>query len=290
MTEPSTLFNNEHVQHNFSRAAGTFAAHSPVHYVAAQRLLDRLKDTKRTFKRVLECGAGTGTVAQLFPEYHEQPEHYMQVDSCADMLSQNPAQEKMQLDIEQPLPFAERSFDLVLSNMLLPWLNDVPAFLLNAGKCLVGDGLFMASALGVESFPELRQALHNAGWSDTGHIVPLPDVQQVGMVLMKVKFALPVVDRDMLTLTFDSPQQMLQALRQCGARNLHPARSKGLTTPRQWQKLITALEVQRRPDGKLPLTVEILYITAWRPHSSQQKPLAPGSAQVMLSDALKGSQ
>jgi len=140
--------------------------------------------------------------------------------------------------------------------------------------------------LGVESFPELRAALVEAGWG-AGHIIPLPDVQQLGMALLQVKFALPVVDRDLLTLTFDTPEAMLLALRQCGARNLHPARARGLTTPRQYQRLLAALERQRRPDGKLPLTLELIYLTAWRPHPSQAKPLKPGSATVELAEVLK---
>lgn len=251
----------------------------------AEDILTRLQDTKRSFPTVLEVGAGTGTLrGVLHPLYGA--ERYVSVDISQAALDKCGG-ETLVADVEEELPLANGTFDAVVSNMMLHWVNDVPGTLIRLGRLLKPDGIFMASTLGAESFPELKAAFVAAG-SEVPHIIPLTDVKSAGMALQKVGFAMPVVDRELVTLTYPTLAALWQELRDSGSHNYHPARQKGLTGKKQWQ----AMEEHYRKefatdDGRVKVTLEVLYLHGWRPHSSQQKPLVPGSATVELADVLK---
>lgn len=277
---------NTRVQTSFNNAAQTFAHTAPVYDELASRLVDRLLDTKRSFPKVCDAGSGVGTLAKALDAVGLTLELLVQVDFAENMLSQAQGL-RIVADVEQSLPLANESFDLVASNMLLHWVDDVPRTLIRLGRLLKPDGLFLATTLGVNSFPELRDAFAEAG-DDTPHIIPLTDVQSAGAALQKVGFAMPVIDRDRLTLAYKNLADLWQDLRLSGARNLHPNRRKGLTSPRLLQKVEDIYRQKyTRPDGRLPVTLEVLYLHGWRPAAGQQKPLAPGSATVNLNDVLK---
>lgn len=277
---------NTRVQTSFNKAAATFAHTAPIYDELATRLVDRLLDTKRSFPRVLDAGCGVGTVGNALQAAGLTPELLVQVDFAENMLNQAQGL-RIVADVEQSLPVTPESFDLVTGNMLLHWIEDVPRALIRLGRLLKPDGLFLATTLGINSFPELRAAFAEAG-DDTPHIMPLTDVQSAGAALQKVGFAMPVIDRDRMILTYKTLADLWQDLRLSGARNLHPNRRKGLTSPRLLKKVEDIYRQKyARADGRLPVTLEILYLHGWRPAAGQQKPLAPGSATVNLNDVLK---
>lgn len=153
---------------------------------------------------------------------------------------------------------AEAAYDLIVADGTLTSDPDPEAALLTLGKTLKGDGLLLASLLGSESFKELVLDL------------PLPDVQSVGGVLQKLKFGLPMVDRDVLTLAYDDHASLAHDLAWL-------LQDLGITT--DVQSKITA-------DTPLNITVEVLYITAWRPHISQPRPLERGAFKIKISEVL----
>lgn len=284
MAQPPTLYPRATLARNFGRGAGTYPRTAPLFEEIAARLTDRLLDSKRTFPMAVDLGCGPGTVARTLPA-EAGVETLVQVDLSHRMLTHARGL-RLQADVEQPLPLALKQYDLVMSNMLMHWINNVPQFIINAGRLLKNDGLFLASTLGVESFMELRTAFAESG-DDSPHIIPLTDVQSAGAALQQVGYALPVIDRDTLVLEYTSFTDMYADLRSSGARNLHPERTRGLVTPRRLKAMEQAYRnLFGRPDGTLPLTVDVLYLHGWRPDKSQQKPLPPGSARISLHEVL----
>jgi len=192
---------------------------------------------------------------------------------------------------EELLPFADGAFDLIISNLSLHWVNDLPGALIQARRALKPDGLFLAAMLGGHTLTELRQSLMEAETKVEGgfspRVSPFVDVRDGGDLLQRAGFALPVADADVISVSYTDPFRLLADLRGMGAANAVFERRKGAT---RRATLMAAAEAYRNnfggPDGRLPATFEVIYLTAWAPHPSQQKPLRPGSARSRLSDAL----
>jgi SAM-dependent methyltransferase len=257
------LFNPLSLQKS-ARAQQTLAETS-LFSALAQRLVSRVDDTTHTFTSPLIASVDTGATQACF--------------------STNAATLPLTAACGEGVTWPEKAHDLILSNLALPWC-DPYQFLLNAGKALKGDGLLIATTLGPDSFQEFNAAFKAAGLAPTHHTGPFMDVRDLGQLLSSLKFALPVVDRDLITLTYPSFADLCADLRNHGGRNLNPLQAKGLLTPRQWQRV--AAEYARlftREDG-LQLTLEVIYLHGWRPHISQQKPLKPGQYKVKLEEAL----
>jgi len=258
----------------------------PIYFEIAQRLCERLEDTKRTYATALDLGTGFGSIARSFPEA-KKPQILAALDFSHTALKAAKGYDLyIEANAETPLPFAPKTFDLVVSNMLLPWVNNPQRVLAQAGQALKEDGLLLATTLGDQTFYEFQHVFEALG-TPFAHINPLPDVQTVGSILQKVGFALPVIDRDILTLEYTHFADMLADLKAVGPTNLHPDRKRGLTTKAFWQKVEAEYRNQfKTPKSKLPLTLEVIYLHGWRPHHSQQKPLPRGSAKVDLSAVL----
>ncbi|TKW60632.1 MAG: hypothetical protein DI628_06950 [Blastochloris viridis] len=170
------------------------------------------------------------------------------------------------------------AYDAVLVDMLLPTMEDVPVFLYRCLQALRPDGVLLATTLGVESFREFR-----AAWNEIGHVVPLTDVQEAGALLQKLKVALPVVDRDMLTVTFKGFDTMYESLRDHGVGNFSTRRTKGLTGTERFAAMQVAYaDMFMRSDGRLPVTVEVLYLHGFKPAASQPSAAKRGSGKVSL--------
>ncbi len=178
-------------------------------------------------------------------------------------------------------------FDLILNNMSLCLVDDIYKELLKNGKALKKDGLLIASTLGAESFKEVKQSFYNAG-SKYGHVCLFSDVQTYGSILQQLKFAMPVVDKELITLHYTNFNELWDDVRCLGKLNNHPQKCKGLITAKKWQK---AEEYYwnnfATKEGYIPLTLEIIYLTAWRPDKNQQKPLPIGTKAIPISDILK---
>ncbi len=189
------------------------------------------------------------------------------------------------------MPFAPASLDLVVSGLALHHVNDLPGSLVQIRRALKPDGLFLAALLGGETLKELREAWLIAEDEVSGgaspRVAPFADVRDLGGLLQRAGFALPVADTDVVRVTYASPLDLMREIKAMGASNVLTARRR---VPVTRTLLFRAAEVYAErfalADGRIPATFEIITLTAWVPHESQQKPLQPGSAKARLADAL----
>jgi SAM-dependent methyltransferase len=192
---------------------------------------------------------------------------------------------------EEALPFAEGSLDLVVSALALQFVNDLPGTLIQIRRALKPDGLLLAALIGGDSLTELRSAFAAAESEvESGispRVAPFADVRELGGLLQRAGFALPVVDSDRVTVRYDSALALMRDLRRMGATNILHER---LRTPlkRSTLERVMAIYADRftDADGRVRATFEIIWLSGWVPHESQQKPLKPGSAAQRLADAL----
>ena len=193
---------------------------------------------------------------------------------------------------DETLPIAEKCLDLVVSGLSLQLVNDLPGALTQINRALKPDGLLLAAVLGAESLKELREAWLLAEAELLGgaspRVAPFADVRELGGLLQRAGFALPVADSDIVRVTYASPLALMQEIKAMGASNMLIERRR---TPVTRSLLFRAAEIYRQrfglSDGRVPATFEIVTLTGWVPHESQQKPLRPGTAKVRLSDVLK---
>ena len=189
------------------------------------------------------------------------------------------------------LPFGVSSLDAVVSLLALQTVDDLPGLLLQIRRALRPDGMFLACLLGGASLTELRQSLLQAESEIEGgispRVAPFADISDLGGLLQRAGFALPVSDVDSFTVRYASPLGLMHDLRRMGATNALIERRK---TPMRRSTLLRTLEIYAErfsdPDGKVRATFELIWISGWAPHESQQKPLKPGSAAKRLADAL----
>jgi SAM-dependent methyltransferase len=192
---------------------------------------------------------------------------------------------------EEALPFAAQSFDLVVSGLALQHVNDLPGTLIQVRRALQPDGLLLAALLGGATLNELRTSLLAAEEEVEGgaspRVAPFADVRDLGALLQRARFALPVVDADTVTVTYPHALALMRELRAMGATNVLHARRR---SPLRRATLARALEIYAQrfglANGRVPATFEIMTLTGWAPHESQQKPLQPGTAKMRLAEAL----
>jgi len=192
---------------------------------------------------------------------------------------------------EEALPFRDASLDLVVSALALQFVNDLPGALIQIRRALKPDGLFLAALLGGDTLTELRQSFAAAEAEIEGgvspRVAPFADVREMGALLQRAGFALPVTDVERLTVRYSSPLILMGELRRMGATNVLTERRR---TPLRRVTLSRMAEIYAQrfadADGKVRATFEIIWLSGWAPHESQQKPLRPGAAQVRLADAL----
>jgi hypothetical protein len=179
----------------------------------------------------------------------------------------------------------------VVSLFALQGVNDLPGTLVQIRRALRQDGLFLAALLGGSTLTELRQSFAQAEAELEGgispRVAPFADVRDLGGLLQRAGFALPVADTDLVRVRYASPFDLLRDLRGMGLTN---ALSDRRRTPLRRGTLLRAAAIYAErfgdPDGRIPATFEILWLSGWAPHESQPKPLQPGSARMRLADAL----
>ncbi len=192
---------------------------------------------------------------------------------------------------EEALPFRDGALDLVVSALALQFVNDLPGALVQIRRALKPDGLFLAAVIGGETLTELRQAFAAAESDVEGgispRVAPFADLRDLGGLLQRAGFALPVIDADRLTVRYDSAFAVMHDLRRMGATNVLLDRRR---TPLKRATLMRMAEIYAHrfadADGRLRATFEIVWLSGWAPHPNQQQPLKPGSAQARLADAL----
>ncbi len=292
MSDAMNVFDRRLLRRRRDRAAAHLAAHDFLFREVAERLADRLDDVTRKFPQALDLGCHGGEIAAALGG-RGGVETLVQCDLSPSMARLAAANGRPALAAdEELLPFAPQSFDLVISNLTLHWVNDLPGCLAQIRECLKPDGLFLAAMLGGDTLAELRQALMEAEIAETGggapRVSPFADLRDAGGLLQRAGFALPVVDADRLTVTYPDVLGLMRDLRGMGEANAIEARARRSTR----RALFAHAErlyhrPSGNPEGSLRATFQIITMTAWAPHASQQRSLAPGSARARLADALR---
>jgi SAM-dependent methyltransferase len=192
---------------------------------------------------------------------------------------------------EEALPFRDASLDLVVSGLALHFANDLPGVLAQIRRALKPDGLFLAALLGGETLIELRQAFAEAESEiESGaspRVAPFADLRQLGALLQRAGFALPVTDVERMTVRYSSAFDLMHDLRRMGAANTLVARRR---VPLRRRTLMQMADIYARrfadDDGRIRTTFDIVWLSGWAPHPNQQQPLRPGSAKARLAETL----
>lgn len=287
MPDPIRIFDRSLLRKRRDRAADRFAAHDFLVREVAERLADRLSDVTHRFPLALDLGCHTGEIADTLGG-RGGIETLVQCDLSPAMAARARTNGHPTLAADEEwLPFADASFDLVISCLSLHWVNDLPGTLVQIRRVLKPDGLFLGAMLGGETLKELRQSLAEGEIAEEGgispRVSPFADLRDLGGLLQRAGFALPVVDCDDIDVSYGDPMRLLADLRGMGEANAVAEQRKGMTRRRT---LLHGLERYITQfgdgDGRVPATFQVLTMTAWTPHSSQPQPLAPGSGQRSL--------
>ncbi|MFO1058066.1 MAG: methyltransferase domain-containing protein [Dongiaceae bacterium] len=293
MDDAMQVFDRRAVRLHRDRAAPGLRGHDFLLREAGERLADRLDDINRRFPLALDLGCHDGLLAELL-RGRGGIERLVRADLSPAMaaLARGRALPGPALAAdEEALPFAPASFDLVLSNLSLHWVNDLPGCLLQVRRMLKPDGLFLACLLGGETLAELRQALLQAELETRGgaspRVSPFAEIADGAALLQRAGFALPVADSDRLAVSYPDAFRLMADLRGMGESNAVAARDRRFIG--RGLLLAAAAHYQQRfadAEGRLPATFQLIFLTGWAPHDSQQRPQRPGTAAARLADAL----
>ncbi len=292
MSAPPLLFDRALHRRRLDRAARDYDTADFLRQRAALDVIDRLETVTRDFPLAAELGARTGTFAGTLaesPVAAAKVGALIEADLSLSMLGGRSGA-RVVAD-EERLPFAPGSLDLVVSILALHWTNDLPGALVQIRRALKPDGLFVGALFGGATLTELRQSLLQAEAELTGgaslRVSPFADGPDAAGLLQRAGFALPVTDVDRVRVRYEHPLRLLQDLRRMGETNVLIGRGR---RPLRRAVLVRAFEIYAERfgdlDGRVPATFEIVAVTGWAPHESQQKPLRPGSARTRLADAL----
>jgi SAM-dependent methyltransferase len=290
--DPMLVFDRALVRARRERAVLAGDANDFLFAEVARRLAERLTDVRRSFDIGVDLGSRGGHLASAIQKtarvgtlYATDPSPLLVGRSSVSAVAAD----------EESLPFAPGSLDLVTSSLALHWVNDLPGVLAQIRWALRPDGLFLAAMLGGETLHELRQALMEAELAVAGgvspRVSPMADLRDAAGLLQRAGFALPVADRDILTVGYQDMLGLLRDLKGMGESNAVRLRSHG---PLSRAVLAEAARIYEKRNaiagGRVRASFEILYLSGWAPAATQQQPLRPGAARARLADALGATE
>jgi len=294
--------NQNRIRRAFDRAATGFEHADFLHREIRDRLLSRLPIVNIEPDRILDLGAGTGGAAtcllRTFPA-----SQLIALDFSAAMLAQAnsmrpPRAAPSDDSLTEPiaaicadahrLPITDQSIDLIFSNLLLQHCPDPLTILKEARRVLRFPGLFTFTTLGPQSLHELGEAW--AGADTFTHIAPVLNMHDLGDALIQAGFSEPVMYTERLTITYQSLARAITDLRGVGSINATIDRNRGLTGRQTWQRLTDGYEQCRNADGKLPVTLEIIYGLAWSGQSASGLRLSDGEFEIPVDELRKISR
>ncbi len=241
----------------------------------AEELADRLGFINRRFAEACVIAADPNAIAARLKQTGQVEQLAERTPSLGDDLA-----------------FAADSFDAIFSVLDLSTFNDVPGALIQMRRALKPDGLLMACLFAGDTLTELRQSWLAGETQVTGgvspRVAPMIDMRELGALLQRAGFALPVADLDRTMVRYADAVSLIHEIRELGLSNNLVGRSRKPVTRRLMGAAMAHYHQNfSDPDGRVRATVEIAWLTGWAPHESQQQPLKPGSAKARLADALK---
>ncbi len=268
------------VRRAFDHAAASYDAHAVLQREVCDRLLERLDYMALQPARVLDVGCGTGYgLAHLHARYEQSelcaldiapamlatararlPQPTWAQRTLARFTSAPPSAAHWVCADMDRLPLASNSVNLVWSSLALQWAHDLEATLKGFHRVLAPGGLLMFATFGPDTLKELRAAFSSI--DDAPHVNRFIDLHDIGDMLIHAGFASPVMEMDMLTLTYADLKTLMRDLKGIGAHNAAAARRRGLLGKSAWARLEQAYE-SNRCEGRLPATFEVIYGHAW---------------------------
>ena len=279
-------FDQNQTRRNRIRCQSALPDHAFICDHVADQVADRLLDIKRNFPNIALIGPAR-LPQNIIPVIKKNAgaNNFVTIDYCkADIIGN-----------EEALPFGRKSLDSILSILTLHTINDLPGALFQINYALKPDGLFLGAMLGGETLYELRHALMAAENEITGgvspRVMPFADKQDMGALLQRAGFALPVVDSDVIEVTYTALKDLLYDIRGMGESNIVAERPRHFAPRALFDR---AEEIYKNNfsdhQGRLIARFEVIYLIGWAPHESQQKPLRPGSAENSLAEAIGGRE
>jgi NADH dehydrogenase [ubiquinone] 1 alpha subcomplex assembly factor 5 len=288
------LFDYAAQRRNRTRAVSSFDAFNFLKQEAALRLADRLELMRRDFPLALDFGCHDGVLTRQFRSTGKVGT-IVQADP-APAFAATASADGPALAVEYDLlPFAPESFDAVFSCLTLHWIDDLPGVMIQLRRLLKPDGLFLINLFGGTTLTELRAVLLEAEQELYGgagpRTAPMADIRDVGGLLGRAGLALPVADADRLTIEYPDLFRLMADLRGMGEQNAMLGRVRRPSSRRLFMR---AAEIYQEKfglaNGRIPASFEIITLTGWAPHASQQQPLRPGSAAHRLADTLASEE
>ena len=268
------------VRQAFQRAADSYDAAAVLQHEIADRMLERLDYIKLAPRTILDAGCGTGYALEPLRRRYP-PASVVALDIAPAMLTRARGEQTFTdrlsaalfgrssrgailpvcADVAR-LPIRAGTLEMIWSNLTLQWCDDLPQVFTEFRHALAVDGLLMFSTFGPDTLKEMRAAF--AEVDGNTHVSRFIDMHDIGDMLVQAGFGDPVMDMEIVTLTYDELERAMRDLKAIGAHNATQGRLRGLTGKTRWQRVRAAYERYRR-DGKLPATFEVVYGHAWKP-------------------------
>ena len=287
MESQHAIFDRHAVRLHRDRAASTLPLVSGVLEEASDRLIERLDDLRRSFSLALDIGGRSATLSGLKLRGIETV--------CCDLSFNMDSLIRSESDAlavcadEEMLPFAEASFDLVVANLSLHWVNDLPGTLVQIRRILKPDGLLLASMPVLPTLAPLRVSFEEAELAVSGgvspRVSPFPTLRDCAALLQRAGFALPVIDAEVMDIRYRSGLALLRDLKAAGENNAVALRDRRTPSPLLFPAALEILSTQcADEDGVLRLPLHLAVMSAWAPAPTQPKPLEPGQFTTSLHD------
>jgi malonyl-CoA O-methyltransferase len=270
MAEKNSI-DKQQARRAFNKAATTYDAVAELQNEIGDRLIERLDYVRLQPARILDLGAGTGFFSDALLKRYRKAD-VVALDIAENMLQQVQSRggwfrkPRCVCADGESLPFADDSFDLVFSNLMLQWCLDLETTFTELRRVLAPGGLLMFTTFGPDTLMELRASWEAAdGYS---HVNTFIDMHDVGDSLVTTRWAEPVMDAERITVTYRELRTLMKELKQIGAHNVTLGRPGGLTGRQRMQRMAEAYE-RYRADGVLPASYEVVYGHAWSPSNKQ---------------------
>ncbi|MEA1990230.1 MAG: malonyl-ACP O-methyltransferase BioC [Pseudomonadota bacterium] len=306
-------YSRQHIQQHFNHAAPSYDDAAILQKTVAERIDERLELTTIEPKTILDLGAGTGLLteqvirrypsAQLFavdlspsmlkiatprftaprwPALNTKVNQFLQNCKLTKELASKKAATAINADVYQ-LPFADNSVDLIVSNLMLQWCDDLDSVFAEFRRVLRSEGLLMFTTFGPDTLKELRQAWQKVD-ANYEHVNNFIDMHDIGDALIRNGFGQPVMDMEIFTLTYDKPMGVLKDLKAIGATNANKQRNNGLMGKQRFASMLNAYEELRNPnDNKIPATYEVVHGHAWAAQEVIKGPNRDKSGHIEIS-------
>lgn len=310
-SSPLMSVNRQHIKAHFSHAAPSYDEAAILQKTVAQRIDERLELTTIETRTILDVGAGTGLLTEKVMARYPQAELFA-IDLSVKMLTQaesrlNKARfpklgaslnrwlqncsrlkpllnksgaTRINADVYQ-LPFADHSVDLIVSNLMLQWCDDLDSVFAELRRVLRPEGLLMFTTFGPDTLKELRQAWQAVD-TDYEHVNQFIDMHDIGDALIRAGFGQPVMDMELFTLTYDQPMGVLKDLKAIGATNANQDRNQGLMGKTKFHRMLNAYDSLRQ-NGKIPATYEVVHGHAWAAQEVIKGPNRNKSGHIEIS-------